>query len=59
MKKRVQGCGGVISVDKNHNVGIAHTTPYMSWAKIGGEAECFVEYGIHQNETIRESIESP
>ena len=55
MKNRVNGCGGIIAVDTDHNVGIAHTTPYMSWAKISGDSS--VEYGIQQNEIIKESFE--
>jgi L-asparaginase / beta-aspartyl-peptidase len=36
MKTRVGGCGGVICMDKDGNVGIAHTTERMAWACIIG-----------------------
>jgi len=54
MKKRVHGCGGVISVDRKGNVGIAHTTPHMSWAKITSgqtmDEEAVLEYGLRMDD---------
>ena len=61
MKNRVQGCGGIISVDKDHNVGIAHTTNYMPWAKISDaerSTDTIVEYGMHQDECIKLNLNS-
>lgn len=59
MKKRVRGCGGIISVDRKGNVGIAHSTPHMSWAKITEDQnidEVVCEFGLKQDEFSRRNI---
>ena len=59
MKKRVRGCGGIISIDRRGSVGIAHTTPHMSWAKISGDQnleEVVLEYGLRQDDSTRRKI---
>lgn len=60
MKKRVHGCGGVISIDRKGSVGIAHTTPHMSWAKISSDQvmgeEVFVEYGLRMDDITRRKM---
>ena len=60
MKKRVRGCGGVISIDRKGSVGIAHTTPHMSWAKVTsdqiGGGDVFVEYGLRMDDITRRKM---
>ena len=44
----------MISVDRKGNVGIAHTTPHMSWAKITSgqtmDEEAVLEYGLRMDD---------
>jgi len=60
MKKRVHGCGGVISIDRKGSVGIAHTTPHMSWAKITSDQnmgdEVSLEYGLRMDDVTRRKM---
>lgn len=37
MKRRINGQGGMIAVDRQGQVGIGFTTERMSWAVIGGK----------------------
>merc|ERR1719334_263580 len=60
MKKRVRGCGGVISIDRKGSVGIAHTTPHLSWAKISSNqnmnGEAVLEYGLAKDDVSRRKV---
>ena len=58
------GCGGAVTVDRDGRVGVHHTTPRMTWARIGGKHpgdalttdDDYVEFGCDLTNVHREKI---
>jgi len=47
LEERVNGRGGLIAIDREGRIGIAHNTPHMSWAWTDGRV---LEAGIRAPE---------
>lgn len=47
MKNRVGGHGGVICIRHDGQVGLAHTTKRMAWARAGTSTEGAIRSGIN------------
>lgn len=53
MKKRVNGHGGAIAIDKNRNIGLDFTTQRMPWAYVKCDT---LHFGLEEGTAFQESI---
>lgn len=53
MTERFDGDGGVIAIDKDGNLGIAFSSPQMSWAYQKADK---IFYGVNRNEVFEEDV---